>query len=381
MKHWFVSTILLAGLALSAGAKGKEKEEHGYPKGVEHHRTIFASGMKKGVAGYRIPAIVTAKNGTLVAAIDERVPNLSDLKYSKDINIAVRLSGNNGRTWSKAKVVVDFPHGQSASDPSLIVDEKTGYIFLFYNFMDLNKEKDVYYFHYVMSKNNGKKWSKPVDITDQISKEDRQGDFQFITSGRGCYTQDGKMLHTLVNLKKGLHIFGSDDHGKTWYVMDAAIRPADESKIIELSDGRWMVNSRVNGRKARTIHISEDKGKSWKTHTDSQLPDPSCNGAIVRYSSKAAGDDKDRLLFCNANSTKGRQNLCLRISYDEGETWSEGKVIYPGLAAYSDMTVLKNGDIAIFFEKDGYKENDVVVVTLDWLTDGEDEVMDIKDKK
>ncbi len=393
MKQWLLTTILLAGLTLSASAKVKEKvserekakEELStrYAEGLEQHRTVFETGMKKGVAGFRIPALITAKNGTLVAAIDERVPNLYDLIASKDINIAVRLSANNGRTWTRAKVVVDFPYGQSASDPSLILDEKTGYIFLFYNFMDLNKEKGVYYFHYVMSKNNGKSWSKPVDITEQISKPDRQGDFQFITSGSGCYTSDGKMLHTLVNLKKGkgLYIFGSDDHGKTWYVMDAAITPADESKIIELSDGRWMVNSRVNSRKARTIHISEDKGESWTTYLDSQLPDPCCNASIVRYSSKSAGDDKDRLLFCNANSTAGRKNLTLRISYDEGKTWSEGKVVYPGSAGYSDMTVLKNGDIAIFFEKDDYMKNDVVIVTLDWLTDGEDKGDESKDEK
>ncbi len=372
MKKHIIIPLTLLALSLSASAaKPGESDKDEYAKGVKTHQSIFYSGMKKGVAGYRIPAIITAKNGALVTAIDERVPNISDLMHSKDINIAVRVSKNGGRRWSKAKVIVDFPYGQSASDPSLILDEKTGYIYCFYNFMDLVKEKDVYYFHYVVSKNNGMSWSKPVDITKQISKPERQGHFQFIPSGRGIYSSDDKMLHTLLDLKSGLRIFGSDDHGKSWYVIETPIKPANESKIIELSDGRWMVNSRV-GKGHRHIHISDDKGKSWSSYSDSQLPDPSCNGSIVRYSAKRDGADKDRLIFSNCNSSKGRVNLALRISYDEGKTWSKGKTLYAGSSAYSDLSVLENGDIAVFFEKDGHKNNDVAIVSLKWLTDGED---------
>ncbi len=373
-----IKSIALPLIALTLVASAHAKSD--LAKGIKYSNDIYYSGMKEGVAGYRIPALITAKNGTLIAAIDERVPNLSDLKFSKDINISVRTSKNNGKTWSKAKVIVDFPHGRSASDPSFILDEKTGYIYLFYNYMDLDKEKDVYYLHYVVSKNNGTSWSKPVDITDSIAKPEWKNNFKFITSGRGCYTSDGKMLHTLVNLQKGVFIFGSDDHGKSWYVIDTPIKPADESKIIELDDGRWMVNARVNGSaKKRYVHISSDKGKTWTTRPEPQLPDAACNGSIIRYSSVSQGDDKNRLIFSNANSTK-RENLTVRISYDEGETWSAGKVVYPGSAAYSDLSKLKNGDIALFFEKDGHKHNEVAVFSLEWLTDGKDKYVPKKKK-
>ncbi len=380
MKSLILLTALLAGCSMTAYAKVDKPE--GYPKGIKCSQNLFYSGMKKGVAGYRIPAIVTAKNGTLVAAIDERVPHLADLIASNDINIAVRLSTNGGKSWSKPKIAVDFPKGQSASDPSMIVDGKTGHIFLFYNYMDLEKAKGVFCLQYVVSKDNGKNWSKPVDITSQIAKPEWEKDFKFITSGRGIYTSDGKLLHTMVNLKHGLHLFGSDDHGKTWYLIDKAIRPADESKVVELSDGRWMINSRVNSsQKKRHVHISDDQGKTWQSHADAQLPDPSCNGSIIRYSSQKDGADKDRLIFSNANSTSGRKNLTVRISYDEGETWSDGKVIYPGGSAYSSLTVLKNGDIAVFFERDNYKSNEVVVFSLEWLTDGKDSIKPKSDSK
>ena len=105
---------------------------------------LFNASINDSVNCYRIPAIVTATNGDLIAAIDERVPNCGDLKYSKEINIVIRRSSDDGKTWLPIETVVDFPYGQSASDPSMIVDKETNEIFMFYNYMDLDKELNVY---------------------------------------------------------------------------------------------------------------------------------------------------------------------------------------------------------------------------------------------
>lgn len=336
---------------------------------------LFDAGNNDAVSCYRIPSIVTAPNGDLVAAVDERVPSCGDLRWSKDINIVIRRSTDMGKTWSAIERVVDFPFGQSASDPSMIVDTDTKEILLFYNFMDLEKEKDVYYLHYTKSSDNGKTWSKPVDITSQITKPEWNNDFKFITSGRGIYTRTGKILHCMVNLNKGMHVFGSDDHGKTWYLIDTPVTPADESKIVELEDGNWMINSRVNGKKMRFVHISSDQGQSWKTRAEPQLVDPGCNASIIRYTSRKDGADKNRLLFSNAKTQDARTNMTVRISYDEGETWSEGKEIYAGSSAYSSLTVLSNGNIGLLFEKDDYTKITFVSFSLEWLTDGNDSIV------
>ena len=85
------------------------------------------------------------------------------------------------------------------------------------------------------------------------------------------------------------------------------------------------------------------------------------------------GFSKDRLLFCNAASAKGRKNLTLRISYDNGRTWSHSKVIDAGPSAYSEMTILRDGSIGILYEP-GYDEVRFVRLTLEQLTGGADEL-------
>ncbi|MEA3461469.1 MAG: sialidase family protein [Bacteroidota bacterium] len=341
--------------------------------GLTEIHDLFNASDNPDVSCYRIPAIVTAPNGDLVVAIDERVPSCNDLRGSRDINIVIRRSPDHGKTWTDMERIVDFPDSLSASDPSMIVDRESGEIFLFYNYMNLDKEKDIYYLHVMKSVDNGLSWSEPEDITRQIAKPEWHKDFKFITSGRGIQTSTGKLVHCMVNLDHGMHLIASDDHGASWYLIDTPIEPANESKVVELADGRWMVNSRVSEKGKRWVHISSDQGLSWESRAEPTLIDPGCNGSIIRYTSVKDGSDKNRLLFSNAKNKKGRTNLTVRISYDEGLSWSEGKTIYQGFSAYSSLTIMDNGDIGLVFEKDYHTENPFVSFSLEWLTDGADQ--------
>ena len=333
---------------------------------------LFSADMKEGVSCYRIPAIITAINGDLIVAIDERVSSCDDLRSNVNINIVVRRSKDNGKTWSEIETIVDYPLGESASDPSMILDEVTGELFMFFNYMNLHLAKDEYYLKMVKSQDHGKTWSTPTDITSQISKKEWKKDFKFITSGKGIQTKSGKLLHTIVNLDKGLHVFGSDDHGKSWFLIDTPIIPGDESKIIELNDGTWMINSRVNKSGLRYVHTSIDDGINWTSKPDSSLIDPSCNASLIRFAATVEKENTTRILFSNPKTKDSRENLSVRISYDEGRTWSDGKTIYTGKSAYSSMCILQNGDIGLFFEKDNYKKNVFTTISLNWLTDGKD---------
>ncbi len=325
-------------------------------------------------ACYRIPSLITAPNGDLIAAIDERIPSCADLRDNPNINIVIRRSSDGGHTWTTVQTVVDYPIGQSASDPSMVVNNATNEVILFFNYMDVAHQKGIYRFKFISSNDNGKTWTAPHDITNQISKAEWKQDFQFITSGRGIQTRSGMLLHTLVHLQKGVFLFGSTNHGKDWFLIDKPIAPADESQVMETADGSWIVNSRVNGAGMRYVHKSADMGKTWTSIPDALLPDPGCNASIIRYSTGTTGEEKSRLVFANVNDAKERRNLTVRISYDEGNTWSAGKCLYAGSAAYASLTVLNNGDIGIVFEKDDYREIAFTSFSLEWLTDGRDDL-------
>src|SRR6185437_7400200 len=89
----------------------------------------------------------------------------------------------------------------------------------------------------------------------------------------------------------------------------------------ELSNNKLMMNSR-NQRgdiRARIVSISSDGGATWDTtYFDKTLIDPVNEGSILTVGSK---DGKNIVAFCNAADTKNRNNLTLRVSYDDGKTW------------------------------------------------------------
>lgn len=367
---FLIRNLVVCILAMNIPILKTFAQTEGLDQNSQQFITLFDASGQEWSGCYRIPSLIAASNGDLICAVDERVPSCQDLRGNPDINIVSRRSTDNGNTWSKITTVVDYPPGKSASDPSMIVDKETGTIFLFFNFMDLDNAKNVYRLMVMESTDNGISWGAPEDITIQITKPEWKNNFMFVTSGRGIQTRSGKLVHTLVNLEQGLHLFVSDDHGDSWHLLETPVRPSDESRVVERSDGSWMINSRVNNYGARYIHRSSDQGKTWTSRPDSNLSDPGCNAGLVRLTINQDGLEKDCLLFSNANSANERKNLTLSISYDDGQSWPVKKTVYPGSAAYSSLTVLLNGEVGLLFEKDEYSEIVFVRFPGEWLVPG-----------
>lgn len=361
LEYTMKKTIILGAalLALNAFAAMSEPQ------------TLWRAG-DNGIRSYRIPALCTAPNGDLVAACDARTNNGGDLNVHQPINITIRRSSDNGKTWTEPVNSWNWPWEAgskwSGSDPSFIVDKKAKKIFLFYNVWDWTTTEGgngVYLFYVQESADNGKTWSKPRDITKEIAFEDwpffaKRGDsgFIFISSGSGIQTKSGALLHTLVhaNGKRGNAIFGSLDHGKTWKSFGKPTNGGDECKIVELADGSWMINSRCGGCR-RLIHISKDKGETWESHFDNNLMDPGCNAQIMRF-----GNNEKKILLYTGCKSSGRNNVTLRVSTDDGKTWTEGITICEGGSAYSDITILKDKSIGVLWEGAGYQVIDFAVV-------------------
>jgi len=76
-----------------------QNEEIQSQEDILKFKNLFDSNMKPGISCFRIPSIITAPNGDLIVAIDERVPSCGDLKWSDDINIVLRRSSDNGESY------------------------------------------------------------------------------------------------------------------------------------------------------------------------------------------------------------------------------------------------------------------------------------------
>ena len=53
-----------------------------------------------------------------------------------------------------------------------------------------------------------------------------------------------------------------------------------------------------------------------------------------------------------------------RMSYDDGMTWPDARIIFPYTTAYSDIAVLSDGRIAVLFERDNHTKIDLAILSL-----------------
>jgi sialidase-1 len=173
------------------------------------------------------------------------------------------------------------------------------------------------------------------------------------------------------------HVIYSDDHGSSWQMGGAAGPGCNECEVLERNDGSLLLNMRnyKPQRSSRAIATSNDAGMTWSEPTpDPTLIEPTCQASIRRFS-WPGGAEKSRILFSNPASQKERENLTVRLSYDEAATWPESKVLHAGPSAYSCLAVHPDGTILCFYEngqKRAYEKLTVARISLDWLTDGRD---------
>ena len=131
-----------------------------------------------------------------------------------------------------------------------------------------------------------------------------------------------------------------------------------------------MLNCRSNrGKGCRYVALSRDGGLTWfEEFDDAALPEPVCQGSILRLAQPTAEGTKPWLVF--VNPVRGRTTLTVRVSTDDGKTWSAGRTIQPGPAAYTGMAVLKDGTIGVLYETGKvhpYEKIAFARFNLDWL--------------
>ncbi|MFC7794119.1 exo-alpha-sialidase [Streptomyces cinereoruber] len=342
--------------------------------------TVLAS-SGQGAHTYRIPALDTLPDGTLLAAYDRRNDNAADLPGNLDV--MVRRSTDNGRTWTTPQAIADYDNGVGAGDPSMIVDRVTGRVFVFYAYGpkgigflnsgtgNTNDAVNSLHADYSYSDDGGVTW-KARRITKDVKDASWAG--MFASSGTGIQLSTGRLLQQYAFRKTDGSIWAasaySDDHGTTWKMGNPVGPLMDENKTVELADGRIMLNSRTSSAKTRLVAYSDDGGTTYSAPApDDELIDPTNNAAILRHdaSAAAARPESHWLLFSNTASTTTRHNLTVRMSCNDGRSWPTSKVIEAGGTAYSTMTRLKDGSFGLLYESGPYQRITFARFNAAWL--------------
>jgi sugar lactone lactonase YvrE len=369
---------------------------------------------------YRIPGIVVTPRGTVLAYCEARKSAGSDWG---PIDILLRRSPDQGRTWLERQTLVqitgdlpvnpvaraqklDRPGDNTANNPVAIVDQVTGAIHFLYCLEYMRC-------FWMQSTDEGATWSEPVEITSVFEQFRPAYNWQVLATGPGHAIQLQRGAHAgrlvvpvWLSLGTGGHahrpsvtatIF-SDDHGITWQAGEIAIPNErdfvnpNETHLVERADGSVLLNTRSESRfNRRLTTVSPDGASGWTTPDfHPQLLEPICMAGLCRVrwpTAETAGciafSNPDNLARRDQKEGPGRGrdrvNLSIKLSDDDGATWSANRVLEESFSAYSDLATLPDGTLLCFYERgstDGEKTHQYGRLTVarfneDWVREYE----------
>lgn len=327
---------------------------------------------EKGFMGYncfRTPALVKANDGTLLAFSGGRKGGCGD---DNDSDLVLRRSKDQGKTWLDLQILdkgwQDPVNRVGLANPVVLDDGRVLVLYMWNKFTKNIEDRGCRRVFLMSSDDHGKTWSQRSDITGQVQRvcrEDANGRFvdppakgEWGWTGLGPVhaivkqfaPHKGRIIvagrHLAHDSKTYSHVIFSDDNGGSWKIGGTLDKRSTESTVVELPDGRIMMNSRsLDDVKARTAGISEDGGKTFRpAYIDRALTEPGgVQGSLLRFG--------DFILFSNPRSQSERTLGTIRWSRNMGKTW-ENYVTYAKqgeFSGYSDMVRVK-GDVGVLYE-------------------------------
>jgi sialidase-1 len=374
---------------------------------------VFQGGSN-GYQQYRIPGLVVTARGTVLAYGEGRKSGKGDWDT---IDLFFRRSTDGGKTWGPTQKLADVPGPKQRSsvalkrnagrpddvtynNPVMIADGKTGTIHSLFC-LEYNR------CFYLRSDDDGVTFSKPMEITHELESLRKVYDWKVVAigPGHGIRLKNGRLVAPAwFSTGQDGHrpsvttTIVSDDNGASWRVGEIAIHNTlewvnpSEAELVELADGRVMLNGRSEAKQhRRLVAFSRDGATGWtQPQFADELKEPICMGSTARFTSPQAGG-KNRIVFSNPDNlsradhkeepgkSRDRRNLSIKLSYDEGKTWPITKSLEPGTSAYSDLAILQDGTALCLYESCKAGETKISNLTLarfnlEWLTDNNDTV-------
>lgn len=413
MKKTIIFLVLMA-VVIGVGAGNTKKTKGLAPKTgpVTLYHTIDADG-----APYRIPTIVTTRSGRLIALADKRWCG-ADIGFGH-IDVVARVSDDNGATWSEPQMILDGNGiaGDNAcgyGDAAMVADAESNAILVMAGTGNMSywssKRNNPLRQARIYSYDNGKTWTKPVDVTESIYSlfdargEGREVQSLFCGSGRILQSRMIKAgthyrVYTALCTHSGNFVLYSDNFGQNWNVLggpNAECAPkGDEPKCEELPNGDVVLSSRCRyGRMMNVYHYSDAakaEGAWEKVVNTFDLPggikvgSNATNGEILKLSVKRNADNKRlNLLLQSIPAADNRSQVTIfykplenAADYATAEAvasnWEGSYKVTDNTSAYSTMSLQKDGRIAFYVEENensgGYDMN-YYAYTLEELTNG-----------
>ena len=320
-----------------------------------------------GAAVYRIPALTTTREGTLIAVYDVRWQGWKDLPGHVDVGLSRSVDG--GRNWEPMQVILDMGDDPAheydgVGDPAVLVDQETGTIWVAATWSHGDRAwrgsgpgltpAETGQLLLIKSDDDGRTWCEPINITEQVKRP--EWCYLLQGPGRGICMRDGTLVFAAQyqdtpenHRTPHSTLLYSRDHGQSWHLGTGVKPDTTEAQVVELEEGLLMLNVRDNHGGSRSVFTTRDLGQRWQEHPSSRsaLVDPICNAALLSTGSGA-------LLFCNpAVPEPPRRNMTLKASTDAGLTWPEAHqwLLDEGQSAgYSSLSMIDGETVGILFE-------------------------------
>ncbi|MEV0975310.1 sialidase family protein [Streptomyces sp. NPDC049915] len=361
-----VCTAAVPLLATPSPAQGRHRPEF-------TQQVLFRAAGDSPYACFRIPALVRTNAGTLLAFAEARARTCGD---AGDIDIVVRRSTDDGRTWGPVTVVNDGG-GDTHGNPAPVVDRTTGRILLAetYNTGRADArgcaapcERTP---HLQYSDDDGRTWSVPRALGSAV-RPPQWNSWYATGPGHGIQLSRGPHAGRLVvgvNAESWTGgritanqaaLIVSDDHGAHWRLgatdtwpvsADGTFRQKpSELSPAERADGALLVTGREQEGTDlghRTQAVSRDGGDRFAAPFRA-LPDlyaPQVQGAVLRLGG--------RLLLACPGDPDRRHTLLIRSSYDGGRTWESadrGTVVTREWSGYSDLAEVAPDTVGLLYE-------------------------------
>ena len=340
---------------------------------------------------YRIPAFAVTKDGTLLAVTDLRYGKNSDLGDGHGIDLLIKRSKDNGKTWSADTNITNIPAGDvnGYGDAAIVADRESDDVLILcvhgnvtYQAGNASNHLKVIQF---VSHDGGKTFPEKKDISNTIFGFNHSWFSLFFGSGRimqSRYIKAGShyRIYSALLSKRFIHsndhhdnaVVYSDDFGSTWHVLgDASTSPipdGNEAKVEELPDGSVILSSRNGTANGRLINIftysDPDTGAgSWSSKQFLNLGSGSgTNGEILVVKARKTGTKEPvYLAFQSLPDVWKRKNVTIHwrelpngsISVSDfisASAWNS-YLVQDGDSAYSTMDVQRDGGIGFLYER------------------------------